>query len=217
MEFHTRNNDRRKFGTTKYVVITSFSKVSIFSEDGKSDKIIYMHAQDDFTIEHLGSNEEVQVINGPRASEIVCSILEVEKKKKSTMIWTGARFKNAMSSKDILARDFIESEEERKERKDDKRRRIPVYGLSSLGDFEIGVFKPDGTYNPGDYVDVVSKKDTSQRMRCKFIELTSDDLKASMMNVAEEDAEGPLYYVSPEIAKFTGSDYEWDFIVVERT
>lgn len=118
MEFHTRSNDRRKFGTTKYVVITSFSKVSIFSSDGKSDKIIYMHAQDDFTIEHIGSDEEVQVINGPRASEIVCSILEVEKKKKSTMIWTGARFKNARhNATDILAEDFIETEEERKERK----------------------------------------------------------------------------------------------------
>jgi hypothetical protein len=121
MEFHTRSEDRRKFGTAKFVVITSFSQVSIFSKDGKSDKIIYMHAEDDFTIEHLNSEEDVQVVNGPRASEIIVSILEIEKKKGSTMIWTAPRFKNAMKNKnDILAQDFVETEEEHKRKKEAK-------------------------------------------------------------------------------------------------
>lgn len=120
MEFHTRNHDRRKFGTAKYVVITSFSQVTVFSNDAKSDKIIYMHAEDDFTVEHLNSDEDVQVINGPRAAEVICSMLEVEKKKGSTMIWTAPRFKNARQTKDILAQDFVETEEEHRRRKEAK-------------------------------------------------------------------------------------------------
>lgn len=120
MEFHTRNTDRRKFGTSKYVVITSFSKVSIFHDEAnkKHDKIIYMHAQDDFTIEHLNGNEEYEAVMGPQAGAIVCQILEAAKKNNATLIWTAPRFKDSYHSKDVLAKDFVDDETERRQRRE---------------------------------------------------------------------------------------------------
>lgn len=129
MEFYTRISQKDgAFGTAKFVVIKSFRKVTIFTND--VTKIVYMHADDDFTVEKIGNNidpdEAFQVVMGPRASEIIQTMLESEKKSGSTMIWTGARFLNSADTnilrdkksicRDPLCRDFIESESERKVR-----------------------------------------------------------------------------------------------------
>lgn len=96
MEFITRiyDNDKQCPAAT----VTSFRQVTIFGED--YTKIVYMHSEEDFTIEkvdpahYMTIEEMTQVVSGPRASEIIQRMLENEKQRGSTFVWTGVHFKN---------------------------------------------------------------------------------------------------------------------------
>lgn len=139
MQIHVKNTqDDGAFGLAKTVVITSFRQVTIFGKD--YTKIVYMHSKDSFSVEKVGDDvnldENVQVISGPRAEEIITDMIKHETKKGSTFIWNGAHFKcpadlgllkdnvlheHIHSGKygdpvdwDPLVRDPIETEEERK-------------------------------------------------------------------------------------------------------
>ena len=94
MKIRVKNTQTdQHLGLSKAVVITSFRQVTVFGDD--YTKIIYRHSANDYTIETVGSRDDVQVISGPRAEEIIVSIIETEKKKHSTFVWTGAHFINA--------------------------------------------------------------------------------------------------------------------------
>jgi hypothetical protein len=96
MEFITRicDNDKQCSAAT----VTSFRQVTIFGIN--YTKIVYMHSEDDFTIEkvdpahYMTIEEMTQVVSGPRASEIIQKMLEDEKKRGSTFVWNGVHFKN---------------------------------------------------------------------------------------------------------------------------
>ena len=139
---NTQNDD--EFGLAKRVVITSFRQVSIFGKD--YTKIVYCHSPESFSVEKVGDNvdpdENVQVIMGPQAEEIITELIGHEKKKGSTFVWSGARFKNSADECilkeatkencryngsfilhwDPLVRDFVETEEDRKERLNEARK-----------------------------------------------------------------------------------------------
>jgi len=141
---NTQNDD--EFGLAKRVVITSFRQVSIFGKD--YTKIVYCHSPESFSVEKVGDNvdpnENVQVIMGPQAEEIITELINHEKKKGSTFVWSGARFKNSADECilkeakkenlrfndfcsiprcwDPLIRDFVETEEERKKRLNEARK-----------------------------------------------------------------------------------------------
>lgn len=141
---NTQNDD--EFGLAKRVVITSFRQVSIFGKD--YTKIVYCHSPESFSVEKVGDNvdpdENVQVIMGPQAEEIITELIGHEKKKGSTFVWSGARFKNSADESllkeqkkenlryngfcsiplywDPLVRDFVETEEDRKERLNEARK-----------------------------------------------------------------------------------------------
>jgi hypothetical protein len=138
MEIYTTNNQNdQALGLSKYVIITSFRQVSIFGKD--YTKIVYMHSEHEFSIEKVGEDvdpdENVQVVSGPRAEEIITNMIELEKHRGSTFVWTGAHFINR-ADKDLLKnvdkknhwdpllRDPVEPECERrkyKRRKEDRK------------------------------------------------------------------------------------------------
>lgn len=141
MKIHAKNTQNDgAFGLAKNVIITSFRQVSIFGKD--YTKIVYCHSPNSFSIEKIGDNVDpdnnVQSIMGPRAEEIITEMIKHEQKKGSTFVWSGARFKNQVDESllkeekeynwrtngfygiprqwDPLIRDFIETEEERRQR-----------------------------------------------------------------------------------------------------
>lgn len=128
MEFHIRNTqDDGDLGTSKHVIITKFNSVTIFGAD--YTKIVYMHTEEDFTIERVDGpshklEDNTQIVSGPRACEIIEHMLECEKKRGVTFVWNGARFKDSYNrdiedelDSDPLCMDYIENENERRERK----------------------------------------------------------------------------------------------------
>lgn len=132
MEIHVTNKqDDGEFGLAKRVIIKSFRQVSIFGED--YTKIVYRHSDNDYSIEKVGADvdpdENVQVVSGPRAEEIIVHMIEVEKARGSTFVWSGTRFENAVDEyllKDVeqknahwdpLLRDPVEPEVERRKRR----------------------------------------------------------------------------------------------------
>lgn len=134
MEFHIRNTqDDGEFGTAKNVIISKFNSVTIFGED--YTKIVYMHTEEDFTIERVDGvshdlEDNTQVVSGPRACEIIEHMLECEKKRGATFVWNGARFKDSYNrdieddlDTDPLCTDYVENENERRERRRHERRK----------------------------------------------------------------------------------------------
>ena len=138
MEIYTTNTQKDgEFGTAKRIVIKSFRQVSIFG-DGYT-KIVHMHSPVSFSIEKIGDDvdpdENVQVVDGPRAEEIITQMIELEKSKGSTFVWSGAHFENAADVNilkdtphkgywDPLMRDPVEPEADRRKRhrrKEDKK------------------------------------------------------------------------------------------------
>lgn len=146
MEIHTKNTQTDDtFGLAKNIIITSFRQVSIFGKN--YTKIVYCHSPNSFSIEKIGDNVDpdnnVQSIMGPRAEEIITELIKNEKKKGATFIWSGARFKNQVDESllkeekennwkthgfygiprcwDPLIRDFVETEEERRQRLKEER------------------------------------------------------------------------------------------------
>ena len=145
MKIYTTNTQHDdEFGLAKRVVITSFRQVSIFGKD--YTKILYCHSPESFSVEKVGDNvdpnENVQVIMGPKAEEIITELINCEKKKGATFVWSGARFKNQADECllkemkkenwryngcsiphcwDPLIRDFVETEEERRQRLKEER------------------------------------------------------------------------------------------------
>ena len=137
MEFVTKiYDDDRQVGCA---TVTSFRQVTVFGKD--YTKIVYMHSEDDFTIERIvegdvNVEDMTQVISGPRASEIIQTMLELEKPRGSTFVWNGVHFKNKRhrikpdefgienkTFRDPLAIDPIEPEVERRKyrrRKEDR-------------------------------------------------------------------------------------------------
>lgn len=125
----TNTQEDMALGLAKYVIITSFRQVTIFGED--YTKIVYMHTPTSFSIEKVGDNvdldENVQIISGPRAEEIICEMIEMEKRKHSTFVWSGAHFINRADEyllrdfrkhyRDPLLRDLVESEADRRKRR----------------------------------------------------------------------------------------------------
>lgn len=158
MEIYTTNTQKDgEFGTAKRIVIKSFRQVSIFG-DGYT-KIVHMHSPVSFSIEKIGDDvdpdENVQVVDGPRAEEIIIKMIELEKSKGSTFVWSGAHFENAADVNilkdtphkgywDPLMRDPIESEDERR-----KRNQSQVYVVmhegESLSNAYYQAYRPDGT------------------------------------------------------------------------
>lgn len=137
MEINVNNQQNdEEFGVAKRVIVKSFRQVTVFGEN--YTKIIYMHSPTEFSIEKVGDNinldENVQVVSGPKAQEIIEQLIENEKKKGATMIWSGARFENRADRTllkdtepknhwDPLKRDFVEPEFERRKyrrRKEDR-------------------------------------------------------------------------------------------------
>ena len=127
MKIHVTNTQHDdELGLAKKVIITSFRQVSIFGED--YTKIVYCHSPESFSVEKIGDNvdDNVQVIMGPKAEDIITELIKHEKKKGATFVWSGARFKNQADESflkklnqryfDPLIRDFVETEEERGER-----------------------------------------------------------------------------------------------------
>lgn len=130
MEIHVTNNQEDgEFGLAKRVIIKSFRQVSIFGKD--YTKIVYRHSENDYSIEKVGQDvdpdENVQVISGPRAEEIIVQMIETEKARGSTFVWNGARFDNTIDEtllkdcnehyRDPLKRDPVEFEEDRRKRR----------------------------------------------------------------------------------------------------
>lgn len=129
--FMLNKQDDGEFGLAEKVIIKSFRQVSIFGED--YTKIVYRHSDNDYSIEKVGPvvdpDENVQVVSGPRAEEIIVHMIEVEKARGSTFVWSGARFENAVDEyllKDVdqkdaywdpLLRDPVEPEVERRKRR----------------------------------------------------------------------------------------------------
>lgn len=126
MNIHiTNTQDDGVFGVAKIVVIKSFKQVTIFGDT--YTKIVYMHSPTSFTIEKINDDDNVQVVDGPRAEEIITEMINHEKQKHSTFIWTGAHFehpsdvnirKSYRSYPDPLIRDPIQTESERKVKKE---------------------------------------------------------------------------------------------------
>ena len=93
MKIRVKNTQTdQHLGLSKAVIITSFRQVTVFGDD--YTKIIYRHSANDYSIETIGSRDDIQVVSGPRAEEIIVSIIETEKKRQSTFVWTGAHFIN---------------------------------------------------------------------------------------------------------------------------
>lgn len=158
MEIYTTNTQKDgEFGTAKRIVIKSFRQVSIFGSN--YTKIVHMHSPVSFSIEKIGDDvdpdENVQVVDGPRAEEIIIKMIELEKSKGSTFVWSGAHFENAADVNilkdtphkgywDPLMRDPIESEDERR-----KRNQSQVYVVmhegESLSNAYYQAYRPDGT------------------------------------------------------------------------
>lgn len=131
MEFTTSICDDER--QCQSAIVTSFKQVTIFGKD--YTKIVYMHSENDFTIErvsddHMRVEEITQVISGPRASEIIETMLCTEKKRGSTFVWSGVHFKNTHHRidpdefgidnkhfRDPLAIDPVEPEVERRKRR----------------------------------------------------------------------------------------------------
>lgn len=132
MEIHIRTDANEEFGTCTHVIITKFNSVTIFGNN--YTKIVYMHTENDFTIERVDEtshnlDDTTQVVSGPRACEIIEQMLEIEKQRGSTFIWNGARFKNPHQLPhegihgDPLCCDYVENENERRERRRHERRK----------------------------------------------------------------------------------------------
>lgn len=138
MEIYTTNTQEDgEFGTAKRIVIKSFRQVSIFGDN--YTKIVHRHSPVSFSIEKIGDDvdpdENVQVVDGPRAEEIITQMIELEKSKGSTFVWNGAHFENQADVKilkdtphkgywDPLVRDPVEPEADRRKRhrrKEDKK------------------------------------------------------------------------------------------------
>lgn len=138
MKIYTTNTQEDgEFGTAKRIVIKSFRQVSIFGDN--YTKIVHMHSPVSFSIEKIGDDvdldENVQVVDGPRAEEIIIQMIELEKSKGSTFVWSGAHFENAADANilkdtphkgywDPLVRDPVEPEADRRKRqrrKEDKK------------------------------------------------------------------------------------------------
>ena len=131
MEIFTRNTQEDgNIGVGKYVVITSFKQASIFG-DGYT-KIVHMHSPTSFSIEKISEDvdldENVQVVDGPRAEEIITEMIDHEKAKGSTFVWSGAHFENRTDHNmlknvehkgywDPLLRDPVEPEIERRKKR----------------------------------------------------------------------------------------------------
>ena len=130
MEIHVTNKQNDgEFGLAKRVIIKSFRQVSIFGKD--YTKIVYRHSDTDYSIEKVGPDvdpdENVQVVSGPRAEEIIVHMIEVEKARGSTFVWSGTRFDNTTDEtllkdcneiyRDPLKRDPVEFEEDRRKRR----------------------------------------------------------------------------------------------------
>lgn len=119
-----------------HAMVTSFKHVTIFGDN--YTKIVYMHSDDDYTIERVDPEENqrvedvTQVVSGPRASEIIQTLLENEKKRGATFVWTGVHFRNNYhkigdegftNARDPLAIDPVQPEVERRKhrrRKEDQ-------------------------------------------------------------------------------------------------
>jgi hypothetical protein len=125
----TNTQEDGEFGTAKRIVIKSFRQVSIFGDN--YTKIVHMHSPVSFSIEKIGDDvdpdENVQVVDGPRAEEIIAKMIELEKSKGSTFVWSGARFENAVDEniprdtpnngyRDPLMQDPVEPEADRRKR-----------------------------------------------------------------------------------------------------
>ena len=137
MKIYTSNQQHDgAFGLAKRICIHSFRQVSVFGDN--YTKIIYMHSPTSFSIEKVGDNvdldENVQVVSGPRAEEIITEMIELEKMKGSTFVWSGARYDNTAVINlhhdesevdklflDPLVNDMVETENDRKTRKRSKR------------------------------------------------------------------------------------------------
>lgn len=127
--YATNTQEDMGLGLSKHVIITSFRRVTIFGKD--YTKIVYMHTPTSFSIEKVGDNvdlnENVQVVSGPRAEEIICDMIETEKMRHSTFVWSGAHFENRADLyllkdqvelyRDPLVRDPIEPEADRRKRR----------------------------------------------------------------------------------------------------
>ena len=82
MEINVNNQQNDgEFGVAKRVIVKSFRQVTVFGEN--YTKIIYMHSPTEFSIEKVGDNinldENVQVVSGPKAQEIIEQLIENEK------------------------------------------------------------------------------------------------------------------------------------------
>ena len=111
MKIYTTNTQHDdEFGLAKRVVITSFRQVSIFGKD--YTKILYCHSPESFSVEKVGDNvdpnENVQVIMGPKAEEIITELINCEKKKRCDicLVWGALQ--------ESSRRMFAERNEERK-------------------------------------------------------------------------------------------------------
>lgn len=158
MKIYTTNTQEDgEFGTAKRIVIKSFRQVSIFGSN--YTKIVHMHSPVSFSIEKIGDDvdpdENVQVVDGPRAEEIITKMIELEKSKGSTFVWSGAHFENAADVNilkdtphkgywDPLMRDPIESEDERR-RRNQSQVYVVMHEGESLSNAYYQAYRSDGT------------------------------------------------------------------------
>lgn len=133
MDIRVQNTqDDGALGFAKYVSIISFRQVTIFGKD--YTKIVYRHSPTDYSVEKVGKDvdydENVQVISGPEAEGIITCLIETEKLRGSTFLWTGVRYRNTHCKNDVsddpMLTDPVECEEERRKSRQ-KNQNFEVY------------------------------------------------------------------------------------------